>query len=322
MNRSATIIRLAAQVFLLWSPALRVPAQSAVPLTDHMIAQLASRTNGTACGSYGLIAGNNSFSTSPVMAANFWLAGVTNINAEGNSLANGALFPGGLTMVSPRHCVNAAHVGYSVMNVWILPGGALYTNSVLAATNDGDIQIELMARTNPFFAKIFPNATNQIGRWQRRGSGALPLFVRRHRGSNPLYWYETNPAYEPTFVSGASSLGSFTAESEVRFGDYLESGDRNGPASWPAGDRWISGDSGGPAYGIINNEAVLVGCATSPNFAEPLGLRLATLNHLMAWLSTNHAAPVYALTLYDLSAFPIVDSKNVPSPPSTRFPIH
>ncbi len=235
MNRSATIIRLAAQVLLLWSPALRVPAQSAVPLTDHMIAQLASRTNGTACGSYGLIAGNNSFSTSPVMAANFWLAGVTNINAEGNSLANGALFPGGLTMVSPRHCVNAAHVGYSVMNVWILPGGALYTNSVLAATNDGDIQIELMARTNPFFAKIFPNATNQIGRWQRRGSGALPLFVRRHRGSNPLYWYETNPAYEPTFVSGASSLGSFTAESELRFGDYLESGDRNGPLRGPPG---------------------------------------------------------------------------------------
>ena len=300
---------------------LRALAAPAMTLTDHMVAQLVARTNGTSCAGFGQQNGGNGMATAPTLNTNYWLLGVTNITSEAAECISSGINPGGLTVISPLHCVFASHQTPPATNVWLLPNGTLYTNWYIAIAqyvSGSDIGIALMAKTNPFFCKIFPNDTNRIGAWQTGGSGTVPVFIRNHRSSGALwfYGYTNSPAmwFEPNFVSGSgSSIGNFTAQSQILFGDYLESANQNGgPASWPAGDTWISGDSGGAAYGIINNEAVLVGCAYAPESAPPISVYKAAVDATMANLSNSNAAPVYTTTLYDLSAFPYVNSNNVP----------
>ena len=93
-------------------------------------------------------------------------------------------------------------------------------------------------------------------------------------------------------VSGSGSLGSFNhLKGQFEYGDYSK------------GDVWVAGDSGGAAYAIIHNEAVLVGCAWSANYAMPVANYERQVNAAMAALCRHNHQPVESLTLYDLSGF-------------------
>ncbi len=308
-------------------PALGSRAQAT--LTDHMYAQLNSRTNGASCGSRGYIGGANTFATPPVINPDFWLKDVTNIEAQSLGMLSGGNFWVGhyLTAISPRHCLGVVHTGLVYTNspsVWILPNGRLYTNQGIAYRTDGnDAVVVLMAQTNPFFCRIFPNATRKIGFWQTPWpqnsypgftNCSSPVFVRFHQGVGGIYYYTNYPWFEPTFISGSPCLGVFQGETNTPlFGDYLDgNGGGHGATTWPGGDQWIAGDSGGAAYGIVNNEAVFVCAASSAMGGLPPANKLDRLNAMMASLSTNNAAPVYSLSVYDLSGFPDVDANNVP----------
>lgn len=75
------------------------------------------------------------------------------------------------------------------------------------------------------------------------------------------------------------------------FGDYSK------------GDQWVAGDSGGAAYAIVHNEAVLVGCASAGGYAMPIAKYQSQVNAAMAALCASNGVPAESLTLYNLGGF-------------------
>ncbi|HEU5068887.1 MAG TPA: hypothetical protein VFV96_00560 [Verrucomicrobiae bacterium] len=97
-----------------------------------------------------------------------------------------------------------------------------------------------------------------------------------------------------TFTTASSGIGGVTTAG-INFGDYT-----NPPDSTNYYFGWYGGDSSDPMWAIINNEAVLVGPAHNGESATPLANYINTINADMALLSTNHGAPVYSTTLYNV----------------------
>ena len=264
-------------------------------LAEHLVWQLSSRTNGGSPDFTGPTDGSNWFQRAPRLAPNFWLRDVQNILA----MSQGRLSHGGiascadyLTPISPHVCVGAAHTGGGVgsFNVWLRPDGSYYTNIItacLAPTNSSDILLMFMARTNCTFAKIFPNAVGKLKYWRHpTATNVIPVFVRFHQGIG-----RTNE-FHSTFVSGSAALGTFWhVPGQFAYGDYSR------------GDLWVGGDSGGAAYAIVQNEAVLVGCAFGPGYAPAIANYTNQVNAAMAKLCAKHGLPAEKVTLYDLGDF-------------------
>lgn len=293
MKKLASILLLCCS-FPAWAFASSVPPIKP-DLAEHMVSQLSSRTNGNSPNFTGPTDGSNWFQRSPFLATNFWLRGVKNILAtsqgrlQGHSIASCANY---ITPISPHICIGAAHTGggLGTTNVWLLPNGTYYSNVVvnyLKPQKSGDIMLMFMAKTNWTFVKIFPNATNQLAYWQHRSSSnSIPVFVRFHGGIGRTNEFHTS------FVSGSASLGGFQhIRGQFEYGDYSK------------GDRWVGGDSGGPAYAIVKGEAVLVGCAFAPNYAMPVAKYATQVNAAMATLCASNHVPPETLTFYDLSGF-------------------
>lgn len=277
-------------------PAPSAPAQVVQQdLAEHLVQQLSRRTNGGSANFTGPTDGSNWFQRSPFLNPGFWLRDVTNIFAasQGRIQGPGILSCANyLTPISPRICIGAAHTGggLGTTNVWLRPDGTYYSNTVaayLAPKNSGDIMLMFMAKTNCTFVKIFPNATNQLAYWHHPdASNTIPVFVRFHGGIG-----RTNE-FHSTFVSGSPQLGVFQhLKGQFEFGDYSK------------GDEWVPGDSGGPAYAIIHNEAALVGCAVTPGYAMPVASYATQVNAAMAELCASNHVPAETLTFYDLDGF-------------------
>lgn len=264
-------------------------------LAEHLIQQLSSRTNGASPNFAGPTDGSNWFQRPPVLASNFWLRDVKNILA----MSQGRLRDRGVASsanyiipITPHICIGAAHTGggEGSENLWLLPDGTYYTNQVISSlrpTNSSDIILMFMAKTNWTFVKIFPNATNKLAYWQHPDpTNIVPVFVRFHQGIG-----RTN-RFHSTFVSGSRSLGGFYhVNGQFDFGDYSK------------GDAWVAGDSGGAAYAIIRNEAVLVGCAFTGGYATPIAKYEIPINDAIAKLCASNDLPAEHITLYDLSGF-------------------
>ena len=277
------------------------PTTPAAPvgLVEHMVSQLASRTNGATADFLGPKDGSNFFSVPPTNRPNFFLLGVTNINAQSAAvLYMGGLGCGGyLTAISPHICVGAAHAnsgmgadGKGITNVWLLPSGGYYTNSVVTnAYPGGDILLVLMRQTNAVWAKVFPDASAKIPFWRNGNiaASAPPIFVRFHQGIGVTNQFTT------AFVSGSGALGSFGHYTgQFEFGDYSR------------GDAWVPGDSGGAAFAIVNNEASFVCAALYSGGGPAIAGNLATVNAAMSNLCVHAGLPVEQVTLTDLSSFP------------------
>jgi hypothetical protein len=273
-------------------------------LVEHLIEQLARRTNGSFYFT-GPVSGGN-FVTRPTLATNFWLRDVTNILASSvGMIQNGHLYSDAtfVTPISPRHVISAKHMGGQGLSpsVWLLPDGSLYTNTAVVLP-DGqparefiphtDIAVALMQKTNPFYCKYLPDITAKVAAWKTHNftTNLAPPFVRFHLNGR------TGLTNHTSFISAGRSLGSFGGgiqiSNVIAFGDYAK------------GDFWVGGDSAGPAFAIINNEAVLICVASSPLGGPPIAHFTNQINAAMAHLSTNNGAPVYQLTPYDVSGFP------------------
>jgi hypothetical protein len=302
-SRSAIWLACAA----LLAAAMILPGQSGASpqtLTEHLLQQLTRRTNGSFYFTKTL-AGGPCFVTPPALTTNFWLRDVTNILASsvgmirGGCLNSDASF---VTPISPRHVISAAHTGGQGLDgsVWLLPDGTLYTNTAVRSANGQpareiipgtDIIITLMQKTNPAFCKYLPDITSKVPAW-RDGNFAThpaPPFVRFHLNGR------TGLTNHTSFISAGRGMGSFggiQASNCTLFGDYAK------------GDAWVGGDSASPAYAIINNEAVLICVAYTGGGGPAIARFTNQINAVMANLSTNHAAPVYTVTSYDVSIFP------------------
>ena len=273
-----------------------------VSLAEHMAAQLSCRTNG---GDYNFITKTNQIyyllPAQPRLTANFWLRDVTNILASsvGRFTPDDALaefspwFVGAcLSPISPRHCLGSTHATGNLQDphLWLLPDGSFYTNSILAVTNlGGDITICLMTKTNPASYRVLPDISSKVS-GVRNGDytkSKPALAVLMHYSSQ-------NTPCVTTFTAALLYTGAQCghATNQLEFGNYS------------LGYKQISGDSSSPILTVINNEAVLVCQVYSSLYGTALWRETNAINSAMANLSTNNSAPVYQMSLYDLSGFP------------------
>ena len=275
---------LAAEQYLLVRPTVRET------LGEHMAAQLSSRTNGSGFDFIG-IKTNNSWlvAVPPVMTNNFYLRDVTNILATGHVYWDvsrqhwsiGAC----LSAISPRHCVQTTHVGGFTTNIWLLPDGTAYTNWMVGYTNlGGDLNIVLMARTNPMFYRVMPDFSTKakISAFSKPALGVL------------MHHASLGKPYVTTFVTTMLYPGQFGQRyNQFEFGDYS------------LGYVQVVGDSSSPMLAVIHDEAILIAQTYLGSMYGPApGLRVAQVNAGMNWLSTNYGAPVYTVQVADLSGFP------------------
>ena len=290
-------VTFAAQIFLAPVP---VPRET---LVDHLYSQLSSRA----------IAGNsgNYLNSNFQVVSNFWLRDVINIlgNADGRlQSADGSItiYAAAVTPIAPHFCVGAAHAGGQQISnsFWTLPNGTFYTNggAVKAGVSyysglqfywvtNTDIFVTLMAKTNPFFLKYLPDISSKVPYCRNHNVAAnpAPVFVRFHLTPS-LGWPHTS------WISCGDGGGNFgggdTMWGTPKFGDYSH------------GDSGIGGDSGGAAFAIINNEAVIVGCMYSGNYHPAIWQHAAEINAAMAALCVTNGLPIEQLTPVDLSQFP------------------
>jgi hypothetical protein len=273
-------------------------------LSDHMVSQLASRTNGNTDQFSGVVAGGNYFFWPLTNNGSFWLRDVTNIFAQskgtiepiGNVLGCANYF----TPISARICVGAAHPSPSrppgQTNIWVLPDGTHYTNKSIAVANcisNFDLQFMLMERTNWTVVRVFPNDTNRIRMWKSRTNSTSPPFVAMHQGIGRSNQFHTSLVLvcneEIGWVSG-SPTGGFPGQ--FSFGDYS------------LGYGMVGGDSSGAMWGIVNNEALLVGTWSSSHMNFAIARQAALVNATMAALCQSNGLPVESITIADLSRFP------------------
>jgi hypothetical protein len=284
----------------------RAPAApAATGLADHVIAQLASRTNG-ANGNFVWIPDNQVVTAGNLyLDTNFFLRDVTNILAASQTeITSGASFSCSdyLTAISPHFCVTAAHPVAGNSNgfngrkfLWLLPTGRFYTNLVTAGftITNADLIVCRMARTNPFFCRVLPDVTRKVPALKYGASFTNPpLPAVLLRGGDGLP--EPHTAFVLSLTSeanfGAANYGS--PEHSFVFGGY-----------W-GHNSWIGGDSSSPAYVIINNEAALIGTASSALGSSCVSANLAAINSALATLANDANLPVETVTLFDVSAFP------------------
>ena len=282
----------AAQIFL------QPPAAPRETLCEHLYTQLSSRA--TAANSGDFI--NSNFQ----VVSNFWLRDVKNIlgNSQGRFLsADGSItiYAAAVTPIAPHFCIGAAHAGgLQISNAfWTLPDGTFYTNggAVRGGTlqeiiiSGTDIAITLTAKTNAFFLKYLPDISGKVP-YCRNGNVAAnpaPVFVRFHLTPS-LGWPHTS------WISAGNGAGGFGGNDTMwgtpKFGDYSH------------GDLGIGGDSGGAAFAIINNEAVIVGCMTSGSYHPAIWQHADEINAAMSALCVTNGLPIEQLTPCDLSQFP------------------
>lgn len=269
-------------------------------LAEHMAEQLRSRTNG---GDFNFISktGQVFLAAEPQLKNNFWLRDVTNILATSVALYQPFWSPGQpspwvvgacLSPISLRHCIATTHVtGRSLdTHLWLLPDGSLYTNSIIASTNlGGDLTICLMAKTNPLVYRVLPDISSKVNGMRTENYATNPpaLAVLMHHASQGT----------PFITTFAAALRNSTAwcghtTNQLEFGNYN------------IGYSQINGDSSSPILTVIHNEAVFVCQVFGPLGGPAPGTRTNAVNAAMATLSTENSAPVYQLTLYDVSQFP------------------
>ncbi len=263
-------------------------------LADHLAAQLASRTNGNGFNFIGVKTNNSTLvGFPPVVAADFWLRDVSNILASSHFYKTPSGWGVGacLSPISPRHCVATQHVTGNngnayLTNLWLRPDGTTYTNWIIAQTNlGGDLDVVLMANTNCAWFQVLPDVSAKVVKNYARGLPAVGVLM--HHASRPT-------SYVTTFTAALTSPGQYGHTwNNFQFGDYSQ------------GYAQIVGDSSSPTYAIIAGEAVLVDQTYLSSMTGPsVGVRVAEVNAAMQNLSLNNAAPIYAVTLYDLSRFP------------------
>ena len=267
-------------------------------LAGHVYEQLASRTNGTADYT-GPRNPANFFTEPPRLAPHFWLADVTNILAGSQGQMAGKYIlscADYMTPITPHlcvvnwHTVTAPDAFRGRANIWLRPDGTLYTNVSLLATNVlGDLGLIVMANTNWTTVKILPDISAKVGAWTSGDfrKNLAPLAVRFHLGIGNTNRFHT------TFVSGMVNQGTIGGVPlPLAFGNYS------------FGENWVSGDSSGPAYLVIHNEAVLIGQVYTARTIVPLGTCARQLVEAAAAFCRQSGLPVETPVFYDVSEFP------------------
>jgi len=237
---------------------------------------------------------------------NCWLWGVTNIMSV--YIAQWANFDNSQGIyqwdqnypfipISPHYCFVANHCANPARTCIMYNPATqtVYTNSGIQWTNVNDLEVVLMANTNPAWVRVMPDFTLYATSYYTN----YAEIVCEHTSGNSYNGWES------TWVAMLDPSGSInvlllpnssfkTVLPAITFGDFRYYNNSVAPT-------YIPGDSSSPAWFIINNEAILAGVAATPISIDSCGLtQTATINSMMSDMSTRYNVPGEALTTYTI----------------------
>ena len=295
-------------------------------LNKHCYDQIENRIAGRGRSSMDLWSTRNNAASSYVWSENCWGADLVNktcMSPYNTRTGNG----GGGALVTPRHVVFTHHLNYypkvgdriryvtpaNVTEEFTIEALKIHPYNVGYTIGPWDIVVAQLDRDVPTsisFAKVMPSDpkpyfptipvdyrgldpplfySNGVGPWLRachttQRKRLATAYIRRLPDIVRPYPYDINDvAGYVTYEVGSEGLAI------ERYPDN------------PLGDTIVSGDSGAPAFVIVNNELVLTSLWTTPTSGFPYYADAATIN---AMIDDAGNPDNYTLTEVDLTEFP------------------
>lgn len=215
----------------------------------------------------------------------FWLAGVRNITCCSPAQLSGAAWSQRAgTLITKRHIVYASHYSIPIIDggtpvLFVRTDNSVVQRRLVAQAADAasDIAIGLLDADVPDGISIAP---------------VLPPDFESHLGSRNATLSVVFDAEEKasalvcdTFWSGGFSTSLLSA-------NWM-------PPEWKKASAWseavVTGDSGSPAFLIICNELVLLGCFWTAMGGSHLGAKAELVNGLIGQLAPGYKLTVKAL---------------------------
>jgi len=291
-------------------------------LHKHCSDQIETRIAGRGRDSMDLWSTRNNTTSSYVWNENCWGADLVNktcMSPYNTGTGNG----GGGALVTPRHVVFTHHLGYypgvgkkiryvtpsNVTEEFTVTDVAIHPNNIGYKINWWDIVVVKLDRDVPSsiaFAKVLPEDPSEYLPTLPQSGGAWPGQLRYSDGKAP--WLRACHTTQNKRLATAY-LGTLPTEVKPEGSpdiyDYVSYavGASGYPVSRypanPLGDPVVTGDSGAPAFLIVNNELVLTSLWTTVWTGFPYYTDATTINGMLDTLGGG-----YTLTEVDLSEFP------------------
>jgi hypothetical protein len=300
-------------------------APSEGSLHKHCSDQIENRIAGRDRDSMDLWSTRNNSQASYVWNENCWGADINNITCM-SPYNTGTGNGGGGALITPRHVAFTHHLGYypgvgkkiryvtpsNVTEEFTITNVAIHPNNIGWDINYWDIVIAKLDRDVPSsikFAKALPEDPSLYLPTLPQDHSLAPTQLRYSDGRAP--WMRACHTTQnkrlatcylrvlPTAVKPVGSPDIYTfalyAVGETASGAYPISRYPDNPL----GDPVVTGDSGAPAFLIVNNELVLTSLWTSPIMGFHYYADATTINGMLDDLGGG-----YNLTEVDLSEFP------------------
>jgi hypothetical protein len=299
-------------------------APSDSSLNKHCSDQIETRIAGRGRDSMDLWSTRNNTTSSYVWNENCWGANLVNktcMSPYNTGTGNG----GGGALVTPRHVVFTHHLGYypgvgkkiryvtpsNVTEEFTIESVEIHQNNVGFYINWWDIVVAKLDRDVPAsiaFAKVLPVNPSAYLPTLPHGNGVAPTPLRYSNGKQP--WLRVchttqNKRLATAYLRAMPNTIKPKGSPAIYYYVQYAVGATGWPVSQypdnPLGDPIVTGDSGAPAFLIVNDELVLTSLWTTPTSGFPYYADAATINAMIDDMGNPDG---YSLTEVDLSEFP------------------
>lgn len=214
-----------------------------------------------------------------------WLSGVRNLTCCSPAQLSGATWSQRAgTLVTKRHIIYANHFGIPIIDggtpvLFVRTDNTVVQRRLVAQASDAgsDIAIGLLDADVPEGIEIAP---------------VLPADFEKHLGSRNATLSVVVDAEEKANVQVCDTFWSGQYSTNMLSANWM-------PAEWKQLSAWgeniIAGDSGSPAFLLICNELVLLGCFWTAMGGPHVGARAELVNRLINQLSPGYSLTVKAL---------------------------
>jgi len=291
-------------------------------LHKHCSDQIENLIAGLGRDSMDLWSSRNNTASSYTWNESCWGAGLANktcMSPYNSGTGNG----GGGALVTPRHAVFTHHLGYypgigkkvryvtpsNETEEFTVEAVEIHPYNIGFSINWWDIVVVKLDRDVPSsiaFAKVLPEDPSEYLPTLPQGGSLSPTQLRYSDGKAP--WLRAchttqNKRLATAFLRSLPTeikpQGSSDLYEYVRYAVGTTGYPVSQYPSNPLGDPIVTGDSGAPAFVVINNELVLASLWTTPSTGFPYYADATTINGMLDDLGGG-----YNLTEVDLTEFP------------------
>jgi len=233
--------------------------------------------------------------TNSVWSTSFWLKGVQGLSATCIGYSNGYAGKYLITMVSPRHYLDAYHValGQGTMIAFLDTNNVIYWRTILQKVDIGtngldisskDTSVGILNADLPSSVGFLPVVPTNISSYLPTNSVSIVQGIGMNQDMR-LFGQPMKPV-NPNVIWGSANTAPFGLGT-----------------NWNVSIR--NGDSSDPEMLLVGSQLVLISHNHTPTDGPNYALLFDTINQQMHYLSTNNSAGTdYQLTPFSLTNWP------------------